>query len=322
MCRWDFKLIKTWIALSSALASLGFTVKSVASPTLQLFAEPLYWQASEQTASIWASQVSVPGNNELRFSPNNMGFDWQPGIKLGMALSPETPGWDGSVFWTHYSTKSSDNVSSAFQIIMPEFFSGFTSGNLFFGSNIDWQLVMNTINLNTGHSYAVTDHLTLRPTAGILGASIDQTINSVWNALFFESTERVTHQFSGIGPDFGLSALWNITGHWNLTGRIDGALLWGRWDVQDTYVRPNAPGVGVTATTITTRINDSQLGTLMLDSFAGLTWQRPSMHTITLQLGYEMQYWANQLRLTAFQQLPTRGDLTLQGATCGLFIDL
>ena len=98
--------------------------------------------------------------------------------------------------------------------------------------------------------------------------------------------------------------------------------MWGNWKVSDMYNRPGALLGIITPTTITTDLNDAKLGTLMFNYFLGLEWFYRGRSDLSLQLGYEMQFWPNQVRLTMFQQLPTHGDLTLQGATCRIHINL
>ena len=58
----------------------------------------------------------------------------------------------------------------------------------------------------------------------------------------------------------------------------------------------------------------------MLRYFAGIDWTYEAKASVALKVGYEMQYWMNQLRLPLFQQVPVHGDLTLQGGTCGILI--
>ena len=67
-------------------------------------------------------------------------------------------------------------------------------------------------------------------------------------------------------------------------------------------------------------MKDSCLGTPVIRYFLGLEWEREGCVMITGRVGYELQWWANQQRMTTFQQLPMHGDLTLQGLTCGISV--
>lgn len=284
-----------------------------------VFYQPVYWKASEQDASIWATQVTSTSSTRERYVPSNVSFDASPGFKLGMAAESDTGEWQGKAYWTSYGTKTNSNYRLNFQLVIPEFFSGFLSGNYFFGANSNWDINLNTLDLQAIRVMPVTSKLTLKPILGLKGAVIDQTVNTVWDALIYESHEHVTHDYLGLGPSFGLGADYQLTDHWHALGEMTASFLWGRWDVKDIYHRPAVPLV-TTATTITTTLSDDQLGTWMLDDFLGLEWEHAGSVNAALTFGYELQYWADQLRMTTFQQLPNRGDLTLQGATCGLFL--
>lgn len=291
---------------------------------LSIFADLLVWHASEETASSWSSVITTPKSNVTIFSPKNIDFNWGRGFRGGFLYESECF-WDTKLYWTYLPSKKSVNLSPADQIITPEFFSGFLSGNFFFGANIDWQLVMNTIDLEASHKFNISKSVSIRPSIGIKGGTINQNINAQWNALIYTARENLENNFFGVGPSFGINAKWNVYKTFNLVGDFSTALMWGNWKVNDTYKRPSislGPIPIITPTTITTNMNDSKLGTIMFDYFIGLEWTHQGRSRVTLQLGYEMQYWANQLRLPTFQQLPLHGDLTLQGGTCGIYIDL
>ncbi|MEO8400693.1 MAG: Lpg1974 family pore-forming outer membrane protein [Gammaproteobacteria bacterium] len=186
---------------------------------------------------------------------------------------------------------------------------------------------MNTVDLAISHAFNATKSLVIRPSIGVKEATINQTINTDWNATFlsfpiYTSTEMLTNNFTGIGPELGINGNWNFYKSFSLIGDVSTALLWGRWNVNDTYSRPSALFGLVRATTINTKMTDAKLGTPMYQAFLGLQWMHESTYQIKFMLGYEMQYWANQLRVPTFQLLPLHGDLTLQGVTCGISVSL
>lgn len=310
------KFLRYSLTLWIGIQSLGAYAAGVSA-----FGDLLVWHASEETTSIWSSVITTSPPNTTDFDAKNINFNWDPGFRVGIAYEPVNPFWDTKLSWTHFTTQSRINSPPANQLIIPEFFSGFLSENVFFGSNIDWKLAMNMIDLEASHQFNVTPSFILRPAIGIKGGTIDQTVDTLWNAVLYTSTEKVRNNFSGIGPSFGIDANWNFYHELNLVGRFSTAFMWGNWNVRDTYARPSALFGFITPTTITTKMNHSELGTLMFNYFLGLEWIHQGKSTVTLKLGYEAQSWANQLRLLTFQQLPLHGDLTLQGATCGISID-
>lgn len=284
------------------------------------FADLLVWHASQQTCSTWANIVSKPANNTVDFDATNVNFGWNPGFRGGLAYLDQSTILDSSLYWTHYSANTSNSHAIAEQLLLPEFFSGFLSGNYFFGGTIDWKLLMNMLDLEVGRKFSIGKSVSIRPKIGIKGGTIKQTANCAWKADIYTATEQVIHNFTGVGPTFGIDSNWNIFRSFNLIGNFATTFMYGNWKLNDVYIRPRA-GL-ITPTTITTSLNQTQLGTLMFDYFMGLEWKFNGKANVSLQVGYEMQYWANQLRLPTFQQLPVHGDLTLQGGTCHIRIEL
>jgi hypothetical protein len=298
-------------------------VSACASGGVSVFAEALEWLPSEQSSSILTSDISLALPANVIFAPKNISFKMSTGFRGGIRYEPEGRFFDTAFFWTYLPSNTSTTFAAASQIVAPEFFSGFASGNFFFGSHFNWNLVMNMFDLQASHAFAVGKSFTLRPALGVKGGTINQTINATWNAVIYTSTEKLTNNFSGLGPTLGLEGKWNFYDGFNLVGSFGTAFLWGNWNVRDTYTRPSALLGLITPTTIDTKMNNANLGTLMLDYFVGLEYAHAVRHTnLAVKLGFEGQYWANQLRLTTFQQLPLHGDLTFQGVTCGLRLEL
>lgn len=282
----------------------------------------LVWYASQETASFWSSVVTEPVLNEMVYTPPNNQFHWEPGFRIGFLYAPGDHYWDSSIEWTYFASKKENNLRLAEQIIAPEFFSGFLSKDLFFGADLHWKLTINMIDVKASHLFNVGKAFTLRPAIGIKAGTIRQNINTTWDAVIYVSTENLKHHFTGIGPSFGLESQWHVYPTLSLIGNFSTAFMWGNWNIEDIYNRPRDFLGLITPTTISTEISHSKLGTMMLSYFLGIQWQIAAKYPITFKAGYETQLWANQLRLTTFQILPLHGDLTLQGGTCRIQIDL
>lgn len=289
---------------------------SARAQSISPFADFLMWHASEQPASTWANVIS-----STEFDPQNNEFGWSPGVRMGLTYEP-TSFFDTRLYWTYFSTDSSNTIPFGPDIIAPGFFSGYVSGNFFFGATSDWTLTMNMVDLEASHDFNIKHNIILTPSIGIMGGTINQNIDTIWNADIYDATEKMSSEFWGVGPSFGISGRWNMTQELSFLADFKTALMWGRWDISDVYTRPYVPlSLTPEATQITTSLDDSALGTLMLKYFLGLQWGPKALSHVTFQLGYEMQFWSNQLRLLAFQELPTHGDLTLEGGTCGFIIN-
>lgn len=288
--------------------------------TLQPFVNLLAWKASESNTA-WASVSTL---DSTHFTPNSISFNTRPGIQAGFSYLPEDCFFDSKLYWTYYSSSTSKVIPVGLHVVTSLFFSGsgFISEDLFAGASSSWDLKMNMIDLEVSHPFKPIPALTLRPNIGLKGGSINQQIDAEWNAILYTANEYVTNNFTGFGPTFGLDAKFNLLPNLSIIGDISTALMYGRWDLKDNYKRPLAFFGLIQPTSITTSLNQSEFGTMMMDYYLGLEWVYQGKSHIMLQLGYEMQYWANQLRLLSIQQFPTMGDLTIQGATCGITIDL
>lgn len=287
-----------------------------------VFADVLYWNTSEQTDGMWSSVITSPQPGKIVFNPENIHFNSSVGARGGLGYQAQNNRWDAKLFWTYVPASTEENNPIGNQIILPEFFSGFLSNDSFLGASLDWQFTMNMVDLELGHQFNVTPSFSLHPTLGIKGGTINQWIDANWKGLLFNSTEKVTQQYFGVGPSFGIDAKWKLYRGLSLTGDFAMAFMWGTWDIDDIYKRPSALLGIIPKTTIKTSVDDSELGTMMIDYFLGLEYAYQGRSDVIFKLGYEMQYWANQLRIPTFQQLPLHGDLTLQGGTCGLYINL
>jgi len=312
-----YKMLLMFAGLQPLAASAG---------TLHPFIDVLAWRASE-TDSAWA-EITAPvlplPTVTKTVNHEYLTFHTRPGLKVGFLYEPGDGYFDSTFYWTTYSAASSKNIPLANHAIFSLFFSGspFLSESISFGAYAKWQLALNMLDYVASHPFHPTPTLTLTPKIGVKGGTINQSINVNWFDLIYNASENVTNNFTGFGPTFGIDAKWNGFKNFNLVGNITTALMYGRWNESDTYHRPAAPLGIQPAATIYTNMDKSKLGSLMMDYYLGLQWVHEGQSRVSFNLGYEMQYWAGQLRWMSVQQFPPLGDLTLQGATCGITIDL
>jgi hypothetical protein len=218
---------------------------------------------------------------------------------------------------------------------VPEFFSGLVGSMLidiplFNQGSIDWSLAYNTIDLELGRRLAIGQRAWIRPSMGIKTAFIQQDVllslahpDAEIPILSLSAEENVSHDFWGIGPTFGIDGGWSFPRCRNLSliGSFAADLLFGQWNVNDAYHRTDLVPLPDTYGAFTTSMTDSYLGTPVLRCFLGLEWAHQGRNLcLDAHIGYELQWWANQQRILAFQQLPMHGDLTFEGLTCGVSV--
>jgi hypothetical protein len=293
------------------------------------FCDLLYWHASAEASSVWANVDSTTSTTSS-LSAENLRFDWQPGFRFGFGHQADEDSWDAKLYWTYFRTSQNADLSLGDWVVgAPEFFSGFVSLALFSQGSIDWSLNYNTIDLEVGRKLILGESAWIRPSMGIKTAFIQQNIRLNYSSpdlldpfVTLTAAENVDHDFWGIGPSFGITGAWSLPRPNNLSliGSFSADFLFGQWNVNDAYGRTDAQNPLGVYGAFTTSMTDSCLGVPVLRYFLGLEWVRQGNVTITARVGYELQWWANQQRILAFQQLPMHGDLTLEGLTCGVSV--
>jgi hypothetical protein len=319
--------MKTRIAIGFVLNLYVCSVMAIGKVTL--FEDLLYWHPSQQTSSLWVTVQPIANPPGYTYPVPNVTFKWSPGLRLGVDYTA-TDLIDLKLYGTTYSSKANESViAPPNHILIPTFFNGLVSlvnPLVFNQAQMQWKIRLNMIDAEVGSTLHPLDTLSIRPFIGIKGGTINQSIHSNWQAQiagidFYTATEDVIHNFYGIGPSFGVDSVWDIYTRLKINASLSSALLWGHWNIKDTFSRPAALLI-IPGTTIISDTPNSMLGAFMLRAFMGLEWSFKSRTFVAMKAGYEMQFWANQLRLPLYEQLPVRGDLTLQGITCGISIDL
>lgn len=301
-----------------------------------VFADLLVWTAKEAGADCWAEVITSEGlssSNDLR----EVHFGWDPGFRVGLSYGMKHDGWDTQFYYTRFYTRGKDHVSSEPGAVHSTFIGNFyvdnadgagLSGPSYERANIEWKIHFNMFDWELGRNFWVSRTLALRPFLGAKGGWIDQSIHSKWKnpdlsgAEFYEvGVENLKNNFWGIGPEAGLNILWNLFANenrsFNLFGDFSGALMWGHWSLGDTF--ENSIGQKVTV-----RMHQINSGASMVRTFMGFGWSsffNRNRHRFSTKLGYEMQFWFDQLQFYSFVGGRLNNLLTLQGGTLELRLE-
>ena len=92
--------------------------------------EGLYWQPSEASSAAWATVASTVPTNPTDLTPESIDFNSDYGLRLGVTYQPTSDYFDTSLYYTSFTTDADNHVPVGNQLIVPEFFSGFLSGNV------------------------------------------------------------------------------------------------------------------------------------------------------------------------------------------------
>lgn len=303
------------------------------------FASFLFWTAREIGADCWAEVITTNGS----VSSNDLialNFGWDPGFKIGLGYGMDYDQWDTQAYFTWFHTHSKDRIASEPGTVHSAFMGNFwvsnpegagLSGPSYQFASIDWAIQFNMFDWELGRNFWVSQSLALRPFLAAKGGWIHQLIRSTWQNPTFTGLsdpipfsigkETVENNFWGIGPAAGVNMQWNLAAFTHhslyLFGDFSGALMWGHWSFGDVFNNDAQEEVRVT-------VKDVNGGATMVRSFMGLEWRSEfdqKQYQFSTKLGYEAQFWLDQLQFYSFIGGTLNNALTLQGGTVEFSLD-
>lgn len=297
-----------------------------------IFAAPLYWKAKETGIENWAQTLDI-NKPKGRIDVHSVHFHWDHGIRVGAALRFPCNCFDTELTYTHFHTQGDDHAQSD-ALIASSFIGNFYFDNLagfafsgpqYHEASIRWNIDFDMFDWVIGRKCCIWDSLVLRPFMGVKGGRIDQTIRSEWrrpnNTRFTFATENIKNNFRGLGPTVGVNTEWKL---WHcpnsflaLFGDASGAILWGKWKIEDIY-KNDAPYVFPVIQ------SNTRGGSTMACLCAGIEWKQfleKKLAFFSVRIGYETQYWFDQLQFYSFNMGRLSGQLSLQGLTAQLRVD-
>lgn len=303
--------------------------------TVDLFAQLIVWTAKEAGADCWAEVLtetpSAKSNDIL-----GVDFGWDPGFRVGIGYGMLHDEWDTKAYYTWFHTKGKDSVSGSPGSVHSSFLGNFyvnnvtgagLSGPAYQAASIDWTIHFDLFDWELGRSFWVSKSLSMRPFVCVKGGWIHQSIHSVWEnpalsapVYFFIGTEDLKNNFWGIGPGAGLGTEWNLfqgDSSFYLFGDFSAALMWGHWSFKDRFQDSLPQHVSI-------HLQPINGGASTLRTFMGFGWDfvcKKRCTQISAKLGYEMQFWLDQLQFYSFTGGRLVNELTLQGGTFEILFD-
>lgn len=286
------------------------------------FADVLFLKADE--IATWALEVDfMPfttsgGQPAVDFlqSPKSVTFDWDIGIRAGLGYRFKGDRWDTRLYYTRFQTRGKDSArstnadSNITTALLGQWLTfGFASSL----GRIQWHIHLNAIDWELGRDSPVGKGFSFRPYLGLKGAWIYQTVHSQWISQGFDATENLKNDFWGLGPKGGVNTNWrlgSVKDHsFNLFGDASLAVLGGRWkfkDIQKTSM--NSSIISLNPTT--------WAATFMFQGLVGFSWDvlfNKKRSNFGVRVGYEFQYWYDQLKIFTFLEGTLHAPLVLQG---------
>ncbi len=301
----------------SAVASNAAT--PIANDSTFAFIDILQWQPREAGADNWAQVFNISsGKTTVRLV--DAPFPWNTGVRVGVGRTFYQTN-DILFAYTHYQTTAksvaSGIVASAFDgAYFADNVNGASLGIAYRNANARWQFDYNTVDLNVGHHFVLDSVLQLHPFIGLKGASINQTVYTNWftptvAATFTKAAENLTNDFSGFGPMLGTNSTWTLVNgndqSFSLIGNLAAGLLYGHWHFKEIYTNDKP----VKITVFVSSVNGASP---VVDGLLGVQWLKQfSQSNISVRLGYEAQFWFNQMQFYSLSMGRVNRSLTMQG---------
>lgn len=335
----NFKLV---LAFALLLNTYAFTEE------IKIYGEYLYWQAVQDELQYAAV---IPGGVQpliSAFQATDMTisetldfvepkFKYHSGFRVGIGYEDCECNWDATLSWTRLHQTSSSSVHSDTQGIIPLTLPASTAFG-FIGRETDqfgfangalsrWKLEFDTVDLQFGLvcNFACVK---ARPFVGLKVASIKQKQNIEYLGFVVDNSAVIVqnmkkNNFTGVGPSIGLDAACELLSNLNLFGRVGGAILCGKFNVE------NHPFVSLAPNFIELKAKNPRKDRLRpeIDARIGLSWNATLCNQFNILLGcsYEVQYWWNQWQAPSSIEsslvtgnASSKGDLMMQGLTVTL----
>ena len=311
------------------------------STSVNAFADLLVWHAEESGSENWSEVITASGSSETCVL-RDVRFGWDAGFRAGLGYGMRHDEWDTQLYYTWFRAQGKDHVSSSPGSVYSSFVGNFyvdnpngagISGIAYQHASIDWTIRFNLFDWELGRAFWVSRALSLRPFVGLKGGWIPQSMRTKWQnpdlslsqyagaEPFNSATENLENNFWGLGPSGGLSTKWNLVAgqrqSFSLLGDLSGSIMYGHWTFADQYINDIQQEVSIQLSAINS-------GAAMLRTFVGFEWDADfsqDQYHFSTRLGYEMQFWLDQLQFYSFDTGRLNNELTFQGGTLGFRFD-
>lgn len=280
-------------------------------------------------------------------------FHYDPGVRVAAGYDFGRDNWDTFLVWTYHYNSATDRVKQIVEdplnspldqtfILVPIRIEALDEGssidpnwenfNLAADGFSKWQVRLNSVDFEMGYDYFFSHRFSVRPHLGLKAAWLDMhyrvkhntiyIIHQFFNDPFASASARGKSDYWGVGPRFGLDGYLHIGWGFSLYGKIAGALLYGEYDAQYRIVINNLSNSALDSD-ITLKQDDYYRLRVTNQMAVGLEWGWcfSQNYFFSLHIGWEAQYWWNQLEIPFFSSFQPDGDLTLSGLDVGLRFD-
>lgn len=294
-------------ALASTASDSSNSLIPNLTPGFELSAAPLYLQPNSNAldyailASPFnpevASPIESPSWQVESIDPNyHFGFD--VGIRY---VFPDSV-YDVMLDWTYLNTTDSDSVhADPTQFVGPAYEIGPDAGSIR-EADAEATFAFDSLNLDFGWYQNFTKRVQVRFFAGVNASHIKQDLTTTFqdDAQTFSVTSDNLSRYNGIGPRFGVRAVYYITPNWGIVGQASAAELVGTLHTQTDFTSVSQELTNHGIPVNNQEIDDDNIMQVVpeFDTKLAVTYIRPlnKEHTATIELGYQAAVYVNAIR--------------------------
>lgn len=302
-------------------------------------ADFVYWQANESGLAYAVNFVQGSTNtlSVPQGTTHNPTFTYNPGFKVGLGLQLGHDGWDILAQYTWYNssdctnkTVNSDFLDNTTEIPTQNKIGGslvLANNNPMDSASARWGMRYNTIDLEIGRNYFISQYLALRPFSGLIAAWINQDFHTLYfpATTDYSITQDQNQKSFGIGLRTGMNGSWEFCRNFSVYGNTAFSVLSTRFNNRNCV--SNVVTYGTTPV-LTANFN-SILNTIqpVIEFGMGLCydyWFNDDLYHFGISAGWEMQYWNDMNHFFHYSEMPAvsrTGDLSIQGLDVKLRFD-
>ncbi len=290
--------------------------------------EALYWHPKVMDTAFAYSNNITSHDVPIKGRTKRIKFDWEWGIRVGVGRLLDHDKWDVYLSFLCYRPHGSKGVSAQGLSTLVPLQGVITDDANVMLAKSQFKFDYYNFDLELGRHYFISSRLSLRPFFGVKNSWIrlkQKTRYSGGQDLGL-NTATITNSsdFWGMGSRFGLQSRWYVNKRWFLYSNLAGAFLYGFFDVNHREKHSINPQENMD-------IDDNDHRFSPMAEFAGGLGYGDYFNNrsvfVTLQLGYEGQYWWRQNQMVkVYETSPVRyescsEDVTMQGLTIKLRVD-
>lgn len=294
--------------LTYQLLTCVFCFFSLRVEAMEVFFDPLYWQATETVEWVLSNSLSAP-NQTITYK--TIQFPYKTGYRAGIGFHNVYDDWNTRLYYTGYQTSARNSATGN---LVSTFLSGKFApgnGNFFNAGQVYFKIAFNMFDWDLYKPICATEDYSLSPILGLRGGSIRQNVITYFQGAI-SITENVSNHFIGAGPKIGLEGKWVFyrfnAYQLSLFSEFTSSYLWGEWRLKDATFSS-----GPTNFFVNNRKRN--FGAFTLQGIVGLKLDYDCWR---LKLGYEASDWFNQFQVFDDGTGGHTNDLILQGLTLGL----